>query len=54
VARMSIEAMTRGYVRAYRKVLETDGHLHKTDQTIASRSSSRATFAMRTALSENP
>ncbi len=54
VARLSIEAMTRGYVKVYRKLLETDGRLRKTDYTIASRSSSRATLATRTALSENP
>ncbi len=54
VARMSIEAMTHGYVRVYRKVLETDGRLPTADHTIASRSSSRATFATRTAESENP
>ncbi len=54
VARLSIEAMTRGYVGVYRKVLETDGRPDTTDHTIASRSSSRSTLATRTALSENP
>lgn len=54
LARFSIEAMTRGYVKVYQNVLKTDRFLDATDHAIASRSSPRSTFATRTALSENP